>query len=194
MGKKQKPARFKRKVLKILAQAAYNEYKSGIPSATLREALTIEIQPEDLGVDYARLHLPHYWAVHLHDGHSGVHPVTAKFLVYFQDPRDDPRWSGKWPVKKSDIRRLTHSEYKAGLAKNAQRARTGGRPYMYVVRGPNGNAGKIDPVEGKKWYLDPIRFRQTDLNAIMKLMDGYVGSYAIKDRATAHVRFSKRRV
>ena len=60
---------------------------------------------------------PHYWAVYYHDGRGPLRPVNGKYLVYFLDPEDDPRFQNGYPVRASDVKRLELSpeEFKAAI-------------------------------------------------------------------------------
>lgn len=86
-----------------------------IPSRQLTAALEAIELSNSAGV----LHIPHYWAAYVHDGRPPVTPQTATFLVWFRNPHNDPRYKGgKYPVYKSDIRRLTEAEFKKWVLVN----------------------------------------------------------------------------
>lgn len=78
------------------------------------------------------LHIPHYWAVYLHDGRN---PVSRKggYLVWFRNPNDDPRLSGgRSPERLSQVRKLSKGNFQKWAAVNrriikAYRQRTGKR-------------------------------------------------------------------
>lgn len=73
-----------------------------IPSRTLRRALEVRINPTDLR---AILHIPHYWAVYVHDGHGPIEPVARQWLAFFPDKTKDPRtdFAQNYPVRVTDI-------------------------------------------------------------------------------------------
>jgi hypothetical protein len=55
---------------------------------------------------------PYFWAVFYHDGRGPVRAKPGKVLVYFRNPDDDPRIPGrKYPVRASDIKRLTAADF-----------------------------------------------------------------------------------
>lgn len=88
-----------------------------IPSKQLEAALEAIELSNSKGV----LHVPHYWAAYVHDGRPPVTPQTATFLVWFKNPSDDPRYlGGQYPVYRSDIKRLTPDQFKAGLQRNRE--------------------------------------------------------------------------
>lgn len=114
-----------------LSEAALRKVQSriGRASQTLASALTIRKTPEG-----AELYIPHYWALYVHDGRGAVKPRRSKFLVWFLDPKDDPRLSGGYPERASDIIRLTRDQFREGLAENRARAAAGLPPYMIVTK------------------------------------------------------------
>lgn len=131
-----------REVLRAIGERELAEARRRVPSDTLRAAMQLIIEESELR---ARVFVPHYWAVYLHDGHTGINPVSARKLVFFDDWRDDPRRGGTRPERFSQERRLTKAEYEEGLRINAERAARGQRPFMYVV-------DSTRPVKGKPWF------------------------------------------
>ena len=131
-----------------------------IGSSTLRAAARLIV---DAQAGTASIFIPHYWAVYYHDGRAGFTAPGGRVLVFFADPDDDPRLEGGYPVRASEIRRLTRDEFYAdpdddprleggypvraseirrltrdefddGLAENERRAADGAEPFMFVVR------------------------------------------------------------
>ncbi len=121
--------RLTRRILEDLGQQELARVKGLIGSTTLRNAIRLIITESE---DRGDLFIPHYWAIWYHDGRGSVSPVTARKLVFFDDPRDDPRIKGGRPVKESQVRRLTRAQYQEGLRRNRLRP-PGSRPFMYVV-------------------------------------------------------------
>lgn len=82
----------------------------------------------------ARLHIPYFWAVYLHQGRTDpIRPVRARVLVWFANPlRDDPRLDGGYPRTQGQQVRLTASQYREGLAANREARRNGAPPVMIV--------------------------------------------------------------
>lgn len=121
-----------RRMLQRLGDTAALRVRPVIPSKTLREGLKVFI---DRNRD-AVLRIPHYWAVFVHDGRGVVRPVRARWLVWFQNPADDPRtdFGRKYPIRKEDVRRLTKAQWEAGLAENARRRAAGAEPFMIVTK------------------------------------------------------------
>lgn len=81
--------------------------KSVIPSKTLANAVTVRsrLKPRP-GL---AMNIPHYWAKYYHDGSGPVSMPKGQYMVWFRDPKDDPRLKGGHPVKKSDVRSLNIS-------------------------------------------------------------------------------------
>lgn len=117
-----------RRVLEEVGRAEMERVREQIGSKTLRAALRLIVNESEQRAD---LFIPHYWAIYYHDGRGSVHPVTARKLVFFDDPRDDPR--APTPERESQVRRLTKDTYRRGLEINKERRARGLRPFMYVV-------------------------------------------------------------
>jgi hypothetical protein len=117
-------------ILRTVGERELAEVRRLIGSETLRRAVELIV---DVSNNLGRLYIPHYWAVYYHDGRGPVQPVSARKLVFFNNPDDDPRLEGGYPVRVSDIRKLTKEEYDEGLRRNAERRRSGGEPFMFVV-------------------------------------------------------------
>jgi hypothetical protein len=118
------------RVLTELGTAELERVKLLIGSRTLREAIRLIV---DVNEGRAELYIPHYWALYYHDGRKGFGPILASKLVFFDDPRDDPRLAGGYPERDFDIRTLTRDEYEAGLEENRRRRESGLGPFMFVV-------------------------------------------------------------
>lgn len=120
-----------RRVLQELGERELRLVRKSIGSRTLRAAIRLIVNESE---ERADLFIPHYWAIYYHDGRGRVSPVNARKLVFFDNKNDDPRLrGGKYPVRESQVRRLTKRQYEDGLRVNAERARLGLRPFMYVV-------------------------------------------------------------
>lgn len=119
---------FLRALLRTLARQARTAVLPSIPSTHLRDGLRIVLEPIAL---QARLHIPHYWALYVHDGRGPFGPRRARSLVWFFDEADDPRLR-PMPVRYADWRPLTQQEYQEGLLRNAQNRRAGLPPFMIV--------------------------------------------------------------
>jgi len=119
-----------RRILQELGERELRLVRKSIGSKTLRAALRLIINESE---ERADLFVPHYWAVYYHDGRGAFGPVTARKLVFFDDPNDDPRIKGGRPVRESQVRRLTKEQYREGLRRNQERYAAGRRPFMYVV-------------------------------------------------------------
>jgi len=126
---------FKRELLEKLGAAAVRHIRPKIKSKTLRAALRFEVDQLLRGVD---LFIPHYWAVYFHDGRGVVRPVKKTVLVWFPNIKNDPRVAGglQYPIRESQIRRLTKSQFRKGVELN--KTRPPDDPYMVIamVSGP----------------------------------------------------------
>ena len=128
-------SRLRDALLDELSRAALILAKRSIPSRTLRAA----IRAERLTERSVRLLVPHYWALYYHDGRGPVLPKRASMIIYYRDPKDDPRLTSGYPVRMSDIKRLTRQQYLAGLLENKLRFRAnpGGGTMQFMVVVPS---------------------------------------------------------
>jgi hypothetical protein len=125
-----KVRRMYERILERLGAEEMERVKAFIGSKTLRDALELIVDAPEAR---AELFIPHYWAVYYHDGRGPLVPVNANKLVFFADPKDDPRLVNGYPVRATDIIRLTKEDYQAGLAENARRRANGEGPFMFVL-------------------------------------------------------------
>jgi hypothetical protein len=140
------PRQFLREALLAVARRARRHVTPKIPSRTLRAALQVSIE-ETVGVMFARLHLPHYWAIYAHDGRGPISKQRG-FLVFFRNPDDDPRLAAGYPERAAAIRHLTREQWRAGLERNRRHIAAGGDPFdapMIVVR-------RVGPAQGAFFF------------------------------------------
>lgn len=111
------PIEFQSDLALKMADRLREVVKRYIPSETLRNSIEIHLRI-DAGLVTTSLEWPHYWAVYYHDGRGPLRPVNGKYLVYFLDPEDDPRFDQGYPVRASEIKRLelTPEEFKDAIA------------------------------------------------------------------------------
>lgn len=122
-------------LLAALGSAAFDYAQPKIKSNQLRRALTLDIFP---ALRLARLEIPHYWAVYVHDGRGPFGARRARFLVWFRNPNNDPRLSGGLqPERYSQVRRLTKQQFQFWLNENRRAFDRGTIPPMIVLRDPN---------------------------------------------------------
>lgn len=138
----QSPRELIRQVLTALGKDELRRARGMVGSRTLSAAMRLLVEESN---SRARLFIPHYWAVYYHDGRGGVSPVSARKLVFFDDPRDDPRLASGFPERAGQIQRLTRSQYEKGLRMNRARAEAGRRPFMYVV-------DRVGPAAGRPFF------------------------------------------
>ena len=115
------PRQTKYRLLPRLARKlAYQGQQKASPqirSNQLRRGLYVREDPEN-DQKYA-LVVPHFWAAYIHDGRGPVRPDTAKVLVWFRNPNDDPRLkAGLSPVRASGVRKLTKAQFQEWSAVN----------------------------------------------------------------------------
>lgn len=149
MARGQTVEEFYERLLTKLGEMALRQVEPQIPSNTLRDALQLEVSTSLLK-PRAVLYLPHYWAVWVHDGRGPVSPKERTWLVWFQNPKDDPRTGGgrNYPVRAADAARLTKAQWEDGLAENARRRAAGQEPYMIVTK----HSGPVRPPESFAFF------------------------------------------
>lgn len=141
---------------RFIASRALQRVRPLIESRTLREALRAQYIGRRcfLGV-------PHYWAIYYHDGRGPAYPrKRTRWLVWYPNPKNDPRHRGIYPVRRKEIRSLRDVGYswddimrdvRAGIAVIAKvsprnEGRVAGHPFF--KRGLTGffNRGSFDRV------------------------------------------------
>lgn len=150
-------ALFKVDLLHELLREAQVVIRPQIPSTRLREALSIQLDQAQRG--FGALFIPHFFALFVHDGRASVGPKTARFLVYFRNPDDDPR--GPTPQRASQQKKLTKDQFQRGLERNRvlEKLNPSGGPFqhMIVVKTPDGLPGRVGPAAGSFFFTRGAR-------------------------------------
>ena len=109
------------KLLPALAEElSKRAYRKALPAIRSRQ-LKAGLQRVQRGGASWALHIPHFWAVYLNDGRSAVTPKNATYLVWFRNPKDDPRLvNGNTPERLSQTRRLSSAQFKYWAGKNRE--------------------------------------------------------------------------
>lgn len=126
-------------------------------SRTLAEALRIRVRGHT-----AALFIPHYWAEFVNDGRRAL-PRRQKLYIWFKDPAQDPRFSGRQtPARRSQVRSLTRRQFRQALALAEQ-----GK--VVITRGPvrgvspkrffENTGGMLDFVSRRAGPTGEVRFR-----------------------------------
>lgn len=136
------PFDFKLELASKMASRIRDVLRPFIDSETLKNSIEIvlEFDGQDVGAD---LVWPHYWAVYYHDGRGPLRPKNGKYLVWFMDPEDDPRFDAGYPVRREDIRKLELSpeEFKSLLAS--------GKMIVRKYAGPAKGKRFLDKLKGR---------------------------------------------
>ena len=170
------------KLLDSLGAAGFARAGPEIEADTLRSALIVL---RSAGLSEVRLHIPHYWAVFYHDGRPGF--SGNPFLVYFNDPNDDPRISGSSsPERLSQTRRLTRAEFEDGLLRNQLRRANGQPPFMFIVRqvGPAEAHPFFENDGGMAGFTEQVSSPQGEQACIF---DDFIQSLVVTDKQTAEL-------
>ena len=186
-----------RLVLEEIAQRGYNRALKVIPDKEtpdirpkrnirpLKEKLRIIIDNDTT----ARLYIPHYWALYVHDGYNAFRPVSKKipFLIWFRDPEEDPRLeNGAMPERWSEVIHLTSDQYKALVLRNAKNRSLGLPPVAYMAPMLPGKQGTFffDNSVGFAGFLEEANAAAGPI-VRQKLLDDLRDLLEIKDVATA---------
>ena len=94
------------RIVAAVADPIADVARAACTSRTLRAALRV-IRTDDGFV----LNVPHYWAQFFHDGRGVVNARPGHKLVFYKNPAEDPRLAGGYPVRLSDVRKLTRDEF-----------------------------------------------------------------------------------
>lgn len=115
------------RAMTLIGRAALRKARVAIPSKTLKRACSFVPGP---GVNRfavesrGKLTIPHYWAVIVHDGRKRVSMPPGRFLIWYKNPRNDPRFPGRsTPARlaaRLSFRDLysTKAEFKARIKKD----------------------------------------------------------------------------
>lgn len=174
-----------RQMLEALVQAAARHARGAISSETLRQALRAEVLTDRT----ARLLVPHYWALYQHDGRGVAFPRRSVFLVYFVDPKDDPRLEGGYPVRLSDVRRLSKEEFQDGQQRNRELAQSnpegGPQQFMRVVP----NVGPTGPDKSYPFFTKGMEgFQQRAAFVVRGIVDKLVRQAAVSRKSVARLK------
>lgn len=164
-----------------IGRAALRHVGPKIDSVTLRRA----VRYERLSRSRGRLFIPHYWAIYQHDGRGSVRPQTARSLVFFVDPKDDPRLRGGYPIRVKDIRKLTRDEFEEGQRMNqemyAQSPGGGRMQYMVIINA----VGPTRPNKSYKFFEDGMRMFPQEAGAIaLRHIRQFMSRYAVRRSAS----------
>lgn len=133
-------AAFDRRLQRAIALAAITFVKpkirsyKGKPIPALQRALRLGYEGQD-----AYIEIPHFWAVYVHDGRQApVYPRNGTFLIWWKDPRQDPRLrGGSTPQRASQLRHLTPSQFRRAMRIHRQALASGGDSPIVVTRRVN---------------------------------------------------------
>ena len=121
------------------------------PVKALQDALRAELRSDT----HLAIVVPHYWALYVHDGRRA--PVRAQrggFLIWFKDPKDDPRLiGGVTPERASQLRHLSAGEFRRIMRERHQDLLDGRDPKVVVTTQVNkSTAGSYFFTKGMKEF------------------------------------------
>lgn len=99
------------RILDRSLQKGLEKAKAFCTSKQLRRSMFIKITEEAKRVSRGVIRSPQYWSIYYHIGRANFPPIrasSASYLVWFKNPRDDPRLTnGQYPMYRSQIKSLS---------------------------------------------------------------------------------------
>lgn len=134
-----------------IAELAARTAKAYLLANNGSRTLAASMKAEVRGVGFARVLVPHYWALYVHDGRGPVEMPAGRFMVFFPDTQNDPRtdFGSRFPVRLSDIEHLSRQQFIEGLEQNRERREFGGQPFMIVTR-------SVGPIPGVPFFREGL--------------------------------------
>lgn len=145
--------KFKDDLLRVLAEQARRLVARPriLPSETLRKTLFVR---KSTKTNTYVLGSPYYWAYYYHEGRGAMEQTGKsgkKFLVWFQNPKDDPRIAGGYPKTRSQRKRLSKEDFVQGAAMNRRMDPSGETmPYMIITK-------KAGPMIGRPFFDNGLK-------------------------------------
>lgn len=138
---------FIRRATLQLAKMAREEARPNIPSRQLRRQLKIK----RIADDKVNVSLEPYWAYWVHEGRGAFSASQGKLLIWFRNPRNDPRLrQGRSPNRRGELRKLTKQEFAYWSRKNREAKRAGRVLPMNVAR-------SVGPVKPSRFFTKGMR-------------------------------------
>jgi len=139
----------------LAAAYDYSNTETNIPSVNIRQSMTLVYAR---GETFGTLNVPFYWSKAYHDGRDAIHLKDDRVMIYYKDPKDDPRLNTSfpnYPIRRSDRRRLLRStisaDQKAGkLIVTKKVGSTTGHPFFSDSGGMAGFDKELDRVASKE--------------------------------------------
>lgn len=98
----------------------------------------------------------YYWARWVNDGRGSVHAKDGEWLIFFEDPKDDPRIKSGYPRKPEQVKRLTPRQFEKALERD-----------QLIM------AESVGPAEGLQFLEKGIRKSREEIPAkVQKLLQG----------------------
>lgn len=135
-------------IMDAVGQRVKTRFKQLIRSKTLNDSV---FYVADFGAQKVQIIIPYYWAEFYLNGHGVIHSSKGRdkgWMVWFADPKDDPRLRGGPARTRAERKHLTREQWKIGLEINRERKGSGLPPFMYYSREvpASRGSGDIDPV------------------------------------------------
>lgn len=123
------------RLLRDIGRAGEARARPKIPSSTLRRDLRSEVDPfSHSEVGSVRLRVSYYWSLYVHDGRRPFSMPPGRMMVWWRNPRDDPRLRrGITPRRLGQLRRLTKAQFAEALEERRRWIASGGDPYRSPV-------------------------------------------------------------
>lgn len=166
-------------LLQELGERAEDKARLAIGSRTLRQAL----EHEQTGLTTAQIFVSHHWSVFYHDGRGTALP-KGQFLVWFRNPRDDPRNIPGYPKTTSQIKKLTPAQWQRGLMLNTLHRANGG---SYETQ-PMIIARRSSPTRGAEFFTTGmLGFKQIAAPIVRARFERFLDRVVEEDETKAAV-------
>jgi len=137
---------------------------SGFGSRHLADSLQVRVSRSSPG--NSNVHVPYYWALFVHDGRGPFGVRTARWLVWYKNPLEDPRLEdGVRQKRLKDTRRLTKDQFRTDFALGklivTKRVTEAMRPNRFFdnedgMRGFSAEAGKVVAKKFSQHVIDSL--------------------------------------
>ena len=141
------PRYLRQRILNSWSHAILTALRGRIPSKTIARSMFRVLDVEVMKITFDS---PYYWAGWYLEGRGSVTPKSSKYLIFFRNPKDDPRLQGGYPKTASDVRKLTKSEWREWNARNRAAKKAGADPPMVVTK-------QVGPFKGIKPFDNLIQ-------------------------------------
>ena len=157
--------------LKDIGERGVDFVKSRTRYKIVRDSVYYEIKKTSNTGYSIQFDVPYFFAIYLERGRSAIRATESRALVFFVNPRDDPRINPSYPTKRP--RRLTRSQYEKGIRINRFMKKNnpdgGEQQYMRVVPWFHSKEQYVAGYEGEFVFEDLAKFISEEIKRSVSL-------------------------